>query len=591
MIRTIFILCAILVMCTTSCKAQKDQITPLKTFAKAYGYVKYFHPSDEASQIDWKNFASYGANEILKCSSQTEVIDKLNALFKPIAPGVVFSNKKSKYELKAITPPNKEEYVPTYWQHKGVSIDMNYSYDVYQSVRVNVFSEINKDGETQIVKEESIFDAAPKFGEIIEKEIGDNIFFQAPLTLYGNDEGTYPKSKDLESLKKGLNMVNMRPNNLPMKLGNIINTYNVFQHFYPYFEEVGVDWDKELEVALKRSFNDKTDLDHLITLQKFTSPLKDGHIQVKGANRGMYQLPINWEFIESELIITDVFNDSLGINIGDIVTKINDQSIEDYFSEINSTISAGTDGFLRYLTQRVSLFGEVDTELTISVNNRDIILKRDSSYTYRITEIPIQKNTYKILDQDIYYLNLSKISMDTITMLLPKLQESNGIICDLRGYPNGNHDLISHLLEERDTSKSWMRIPEIIYPDQEKITGFETHSWDLEPKRPYLGDKKVVFIIDGRAISYAESYMSFIEGYDLATIVGQPTAGTNGNVNSFNLLGGYAISWTGMKVLKHDGSQHHGIGIKPDVLVNRTIEGVKAGRDEFLEVALNIILE
>ncbi|UCH93815.1 MAG: hypothetical protein JSV88_26595 [Candidatus Aminicenantes bacterium] len=80
--------------------------------------------------------------------------------------------------------------------------------------------------------------------------------------------------------------------------------------------------------------------------------------------------------------------------------------------------------------------------------------------------------------------------------------------------------------------------------------------------------------------------MSYIEGFQLATIVGQPTAGTNGNVNPFTLPGGYRVSWTGMRVLKHDGSQHHGIGIIPHVRVERTIKGVKQGRDEFLEKAI-----
>ncbi|MDT7829410.1 S41 family peptidase [Pricia sp. S334] len=104
----------------------------------------------------------------------------------------------------------------------------------------------------------------------------------------------------------------------------------------------------------------------------------------------------------------------------------------------------------------------------------------------------------------------------------------------------------------------------------------------------YLGDKQIIFIIDGKAISYAESFMGYIEGYELATIVGQPTAGTNGNVNSFNLPGGYGITWTGMKVVKHDGSQHHGIGIQPDVYVNKTVDGIGLGKDGFLEKAIEL---
>lgn len=110
----------------------------------------------------------------------------------------------------------------------------------------------------------------------------------------------------------------------------------------------------------------------------------------------------------------------------------------------------------------------------------------------------------------------------------------------------------------------------------------------MTAKKSYLGDKNVIFITNGRAISYAESYMGYIEGYKLATIVGQPTAGTNGNVNLFSLPGGYKISWTGMKVVKHDGTQHHGIGVLPNIYVEKTIQGVKEGRDEFLEKALEV---
>ncbi len=82
--------------------------------------------------------------------------------------------------------------------------------------------------------------------------------------------------------------------------------------------------------------------------------------------------------------------------------------------------------------------------------------------------------------------------------------------------------------------------------------------------------------------------MGFIEGYHLATIIGQPTAGTNGNINPFRLFGGYTISWTGMKVIKHDGSQQHGVGILPDIYVQKSIKGVREGRDEFLEKAIEV---
>jgi C-terminal processing protease CtpA/Prc len=74
----------------------------------------------------------------------------------------------------------------------------------------------------------------------------------------------------------------------------------------------------------------------------------------------------------------------------------------------------------------------------------------------------------------------------------------------------------------------------------------------------------------------------------LADIVGEPTAGTNGNVNPFTVPGGYVLSWTGMRVLKHDGSRHHGVGILPTHPVSRTIKGITERRDEILEKALEL---
>ena len=44
-----------------------------------------------------------------------------------------------------------------------------------------------------------------------------------------------------------------------------------------------------------------------------------------------------------------------------------------------------------------------------------------------------------------------------------------------------------------------------------------------------------------------------------------------------------------MKVLKHDGSQHHGVGIHPTIPASRTRQGVAAGRDEVLERGIQVL--
>ena len=83
--------------------------------------------------------------------------------------------------------------------------------------------------------------------------------------------------------------------------------------------------------------------------------------------------------------------------------------------------------------------------------------------------------------------------------------------------------------------------------------------------------------------------MGYIADRKLATIVGSPTAGANGNVVAFTVPGGFRIAFTGMRVTGHDGqAQHHLVGITPDVPLEPTIAGVRAGRDEVLKRALAI---
>ena len=79
-----------------------------------------------------------------------------------------------------------------------------------------------------------------------------------------------------------------------------------------------------------------------------------------------------------------------------------------------------------------------------------------------------------------------------------------------------------------------------------------------------------------------------VEGWKAGLTEEKAATGTRA-VNPFTLPGGYSVSWTGMKVLKHDGSQHHGVGIQPTVPVTPTARGIAEGRDEVLEKAIEVM--
>jgi len=190
------------------------------------------------------------------------------------------------------------------------------------------------------------------------------------------------------------------------------------------------------------------------------------------------------------------------------------------------------------------------------------------------------------LDNDIFYVDLGRIKESEFKAGIGRLEDAKAIIFDMRGYPADNLTMsIEHVIDKPVSSAKW-NIPTPLYPDQEKME-WEESGWDVKPKSPRF-TKNIVYLTDGRAVSAAETFMGIIEYYKLGEIVGSATAGTNGNINPFKLPGDYRIRWTGMKVLKHDGSQHHGIGILPTVPCEPSIEGIRAGRDEVLEKGIEV---
>ncbi len=130
-------------------------------------------------------------------------------------------------------------------------------------------------------------------------------------------------------------------------------------------------------------------------------------------------------------------------------------------------------------------------------------------------------------------------------------------------------------------------VPLITMPNYRDV-GFVDGEWTIPPAAPRFS-ARIIFLSGGGAISYAESTLGVVEAYKLGDVVGEASAGTNGNVNPFTLPGGYSVSWTGMLVQKRDGTPHHGVGVRPTVPVSPTVAGLRAGRDEVLERAIALV--
>ena len=101
---------------------------------------------------------------------------------------------------------------------------------------------------------------------------------------------------------------------------------------------------------------------------------------------------------------------------------------------------------------------------------------------------------------------------------------------------------------------------------------------------------KLVVLLNELSQSQAEyTAMAFRAGEN-TTIIGSTTAGADGNVSMILLPGGLRTMISGIGVYYPDGGETQRIGIVPDIEVQPTIEGIRNGKDELLDKAVEIIL-
>jgi len=736
-----------------SAQLSPQQQKDLTAFTRLYGYIRYFHPSDEAAELDWDNFAIYGAKKVMEARDDRQLITILQGLFHPFAPAVVIypAAEKDSFSIAAITPPDTDGYMPIAWQHLGVGLSSQ-TPGIYKSIRVhrpqpekpvsqgfapiaqtfpanqikgkefrlsgwmkvdstsggagyfmmriqkkgkvvyfynmsdrpatsNTWKEYiitgtaNKDADTVTIaamlggkgslwidhlqlavkdggewknisldngsfegKEpkpwqynpslagyrfatvttdtyegskamsiisvndpsrrnkaaaKPLYDHYPKPGEYIQRPLTAGIDCIVPIALYGTKEQTFPQgdSAALRRLDKAIHTTvpaGSNGDNLSVRLGDVVILWNIFRHFFPYWEDASVTPDELLDRTLAKAAADKNRYDFLTTLQLMTGPMNDGHMNIymQGDSIHRAYAPLIFAQAESQLVIDKVLDSTLNISRGDVVETVNGLPAAQYMAYLDRTSSGSPQ--LKLFRDIVSLtLGPRDSSLTLGLR------REDGLHTVRIPRTMEWQPWYQgrtkhpsgWIRPGVFYIDLDRDPMDSIRAWMPQLEQARSIICDLRGYPNSNHELIGHFLSETEDTK-WMYVPQITYPDYQQVT-YSEGGWNMHPVNPRLYGK-VFFLIDGSAISYAESYMGFIKDLHLATIIGQPTAGTNGNINPFFLPGGYHVNWTGMLVKDHQGGKHHLKGIVPDVPVERTIKGIREGRDEMLDKALEL---
>ena len=534
----------------------------LLAFTRLYGLVRWFHPSDAALNADWDALAVSALPAIEQAANADELATALRQTFGPLAEDLQI----------AAGPPEDLEIRPApqgpvwQWQHYG----LGGSSSVYRSNRVR-------------------HDRPEGLQTLIEPLPG-GVSFHLPLyapILENAPESAASSGVRFAGKPEGWTLSG---HDRTTRLVSTIAAWTTLDHFYPYWDVVKVDWDAWLKESLVSAATAPDDKTFHLVLQRMVAAIEDGHGWVRYPNNDNAVLPIDWATLDGELIITAVADGVDGVEPGMIVTAIDGVPAHEALMEEERRMS-GSDHFRRLMAEQFNRNGERDEAVVLSVRE----VTGEARTVTLIRQPPVQSGSFQkvrpdafaAIAPDIFYIDLSRISQAEMDRALVRMADAKGLVFDLRGYPRVNRSWLGRLTDQTIRSPMFLR-PQFTGPDGQARYD-DDGPWIIDPVEPRL-TQNVVFLTNASAISYAESVLGTVKANGLGTIVGSPTAGANGNASDVSLPGGYTLRYTGMKVLNRDGSQHHLIGVLPDVIVLPTRLGVAAGRDEVLEAGLELLV-
>ena len=561
----------------------RRQLENLRAFSQIYGHVKYFHPSDEAATIDWDKLAVHGVREVIDARDAEDLARRLRAIFVPIAPTVqIVHGKLPRKSHPDLVPESTEGLVPVAWQHYGAGLDEDPDVSLYQSARTNRPCPPY----AGYVGCPWTF-PTPAPGEVAVLDLGDDVHARVPLALWSDADHTLPVGDDSE-LRETIDPIETTQwNRRGVGLAAVVVSWNLLQHFYPYFDVIEADWPAELDSAIARGLDARTLDAWMENLQLLVAALQDGHGRVYHEDRSRAgALPIHLEWAEGSMVVTDTADPAVAV--GDVITAIDGMSFDSWLdSELER--APGAPHYKRYVLLGKLIFDPPGSEVQLTLSHADG--SESNVALTRVDPDPLSRRrsgpVIKTFEDGIYYVDLTRALSVDIEPQLENLAAAPGVVFDLRGYPSDDVSVVlEHLLDVPD-DRDWMFVPQVTRPHGRDVT-WDNLTWGLAPAEPRIRGA-VAFLTNASAISYSESVMGYVHGHQLGDIIGSETAGANGNAHLPSLPGGFTMMWTGMKVLRQDGERLHGLGFPPNVRAVPTIQGIRAGRDDVLEAGLTHI--
>jgi C-terminal processing protease CtpA/Prc len=373
--------------------------------------------------------------------------------------------------------------------------------------------------------------------------------------------------------------------------------WSVYHYFHPYKHLMSDDWDALLPQFLTRMMNAENTLEYHKTVAEMVAHTQDTHCFVNSGVLsdfyGIAQPPLAVRWIENSVVVTRVVDDSSvkesGLIPGNISLKVDGRDVKDCMDELAPYIAASTPQALMWRIMNTLLNGKEGSNAVLVVKDakgqiRNVSLPRMRHYAAELRRTigdPI-----RLINDNLGYVDLSRLPPSRVDEMFEKFRNTRGFIMDMRGYPQGTAWQIAPRLTETDQ-------PVAAQFRRNLVTADNISSYYFEQRLPHT-DKwrysgETVMLIDERAISQSEHSGLFYRTTNGTKFIGSATNGANGDVTFFWVPGGIRITYSGHDVRHADGTQLQRVGLQPDIDAKPTIAGIRSGRDEVLEKAIEYL--
>jgi C-terminal processing protease CtpA/Prc len=376
--------------------------------------------------------------------------------------------------------------------------------------------------------------------------------------------------------------------------------WNVMQYFHAYQDLLDQPWDRALTDFIPSFEADRNAQEYAITVAKMVARIQDSHGFVRSKALDDYigtaRPPVEVRLIEGQTVVTRVLGSpaskSPGVAVGDVILAVDGEEIAARRQRLGELFAVSTPQALHWIVNYALLAGASDKPAHLRI--------RSARGDVREVEVPRLKEppkdepktpVFRVLPEGFGYIDLTRLMPPDLDHAFDAVRNTPALIFDMRGYPNGVFYLLgAHLTEKRVVAARFETpTPQSPDPDQDSRVKFVQYAEPDFPSPSWKYRGKVVVLIDERAISQAEHTCLFIEAMTHAKFVGTPTNGANGDVTSVVLPGDIRAHFTGHDVRHADGRQLQRLGIQPDIRAEPSIEGIRNGRDEVLEAAVNYL--